>query len=1003
MDRLCAVDLWLLPRGPPFRRYLRPVTAAPPRVPPRSRRRGRPATWSRLLATAGATVSELLKPMRPSPSPVPGYTEYDDGYTAAPARLSSPPPSVSPPSSSSSSLSPPPVAPQPQAGEGTPVAAVVADHNALFQRALTGILALGRRMDRLCAVDLWLLPRGPPFRRYLRPVTAAPPRVPPRSRRRGRPATWSRLLATAGATVSELLKPMRPSPSPVPGYTEYDDGYTAAPARLSSPPPSVSPSSSSSSSLSPPPVAPQPQAGEGTPVAAVVADHNALFQRALTGILSLNSNTGGRERMALYKELADVSADFVQQAVNYGRIIISEMGLPNEMKTIKPVDSGGRAGGLKFTLPDLGSKLYSSYDQMAKVAGHELHGCSRVEATLMQLGGDIAQRCRCPLSAVVDYLGWRVFAQAELPLRGPASLVYGSEDGGVTTAFDGAVHADLLKVAARLGLAEHARGDVRLAMPFDLEVHRTGPGGRCYLVDFSRVFPPEATGEAPGDVCLGQPLACLLRPEFVAGYERPLNPDGFKFSEATFEPELVEATRVLRNVQTVEFARVLAQTDPDDGFFELVPQLHSAGINVRYLGFVLDVLNRMPASSTPFLAEWRLRIMVEMSGRAITKVVNNELRRIAYTNAQQDSVYKRRIVELLNVFLGDGVSREAAQDWWGRVDSYCRTFWPQPPSGVLLPSTFNLAAARRRCALFQHISEALGLVWYGDAWDVFSKREDALACREPLQNSSLRAIEPKVKRMNVSWHARARYLGELYAHKVQLSASQPECRRVLRDAEATYALAIRGEPTNSVTLRSFAMCLCFHATECEAAGDSEGASRCCARARGAINLARATVRENVDTTLLYIAAALEDRDGKFEHAAQLYTQSEELDPFHVNCLQMHADMLAELARNSSDDAERCEYRKRAESNYTRCLACIEADLIKPCNNYAVMLLEQGRVQEAEEMLLVALGSILNRDTSAWPPGSTQSVIANNCLAFSSAFLDEATTAALTRLIHERRP
>ncbi len=32
----------------------------------------------------------------------------------------------------------------------------------------------------------------------------------------------------------------------------------------------------------------------------------------------------------------------------YGRIIISEMALPNEAKTIKSIDIGGIAGGIKF-------------------------------------------------------------------------------------------------------------------------------------------------------------------------------------------------------------------------------------------------------------------------------------------------------------------------------------------------------------------------------------------------------------------------------------------------------------------------------------------------------------------------------------------------------------------------------------------------------------------------------------------------------------------------------
>ena len=52
----------------------------------------------------------------------------------------------------------------------------------------------------------------------------------------------------------------------------------------------------------------------------------------------------------LFERLAQVGRDFAFAARQYGRIIIAEKFLPNELKTIPPctVSLGGIAGGEKF-------------------------------------------------------------------------------------------------------------------------------------------------------------------------------------------------------------------------------------------------------------------------------------------------------------------------------------------------------------------------------------------------------------------------------------------------------------------------------------------------------------------------------------------------------------------------------------------------------------------------------------------------------------------------------
>lgn len=49
--------------------------------------------------------------------------------------------------------------------------------------------------------------------------------------------------------------------------------------------------------------------------------------------------------------------DFTGEAQAIANIIITELHLPVEQKTIKPVDAGGIAGGVKFLVNDIFFKV----------------------------------------------------------------------------------------------------------------------------------------------------------------------------------------------------------------------------------------------------------------------------------------------------------------------------------------------------------------------------------------------------------------------------------------------------------------------------------------------------------------------------------------------------------------------------------------------------------------------------------------------------------------------
>lgn len=130
-------------------------------------------------------------------------------------------------------------------------------------------------------------------------------------------------------------------------------------------------------------------------------DLNASFQDAVvsmtrafvdfsvgggTKAVSRFSSLLGRSDVGSLKSCEDVervARDFYSQATLYGRVIISEMGMPDEEKTVKPVQMGGTLGGKKFLVRGILFKfgetaLFPQYADpwyvAQKIQGHEMKG-----------------------------------------------------------------------------------------------------------------------------------------------------------------------------------------------------------------------------------------------------------------------------------------------------------------------------------------------------------------------------------------------------------------------------------------------------------------------------------------------------------------------------------------------------------------------------------------------------------------------------------------------------
>lgn len=98
-----------------------------------------------------------------------------------------------------------------------------------------------------------------------------------------------------------------------------------------------------------------------------------------------------------------------------------------------------------------------------------------------------------PLMNLIDYQGFRLTAQAVLPID-KSTLVYGSDDGGKhVVVSDREINLKMEKLAKRLNLRYHTGGINPLSVknicfPTDIEVHK-GRDGRVYMIDFASMLP----------------------------------------------------------------------------------------------------------------------------------------------------------------------------------------------------------------------------------------------------------------------------------------------------------------------------------------------------------------------------------------------------------------------------------------------------------------------------------------------------------------------------------
>eukprot|EP01087_Luapelamoeba_hula_P016079 TRINITY_DN4910_c0_g1_i3.p1 TRINITY_DN4910_c0_g1~~TRINITY_DN4910_c0_g1_i3.p1 ORF type:complete len:1148 (-),score=105.56 TRINITY_DN4910_c0_g1_i3:29-3472(-) len=347
-----------------------------------------------------------------------------------------------------------------------------------------------------------------------------------------------------------------------------------------------------------------------------------------------------------------------------------------------------------------------------KAAGHELRSLARIITS----GETEHEDVNVPLMTIVDYRGFRLTAVSVLPIS-KKTICYGSHDGGRTVyATYPAFNQRLEAIFQRLNLKPHLVRTATIGACGDIEGH-WGSDGLLYLLDFARVFPPEAFKYTERYFPLQEPRAPffkLLRPEFVAAYEKPLCSDAFsgwisrdpqarqhnkEVTESTvylcetlipkFVQEITHAAKNDRerykDVYAMRCAGCMVASWGDKGKYhvsaeasrterectsvdtlkrQLVHLLHNAhtyGINRRYLGLIRGHLLNMPHQDC---CTWKFRIMLytEMAARVCKNIIRSLLReKMKELKLPGSEPYRKLVLSLFNVF--SWASPHSARFW----------------------------------------------------------------------------------------------------------------------------------------------------------------------------------------------------------------------------------------------------------------------------------------------------------------------------------------------------
>jgi tetratricopeptide (TPR) repeat protein len=519
------------------------------------------------------------------------------------------------------------------------------------------------------------------------------------------------------------------------------------------------------------------------------------------------------ERGNLLQSLSD---DFVREATRIGETVIRERNLPASRKSIRPLPNLGTAGGIKFKhnkiffkyAIDSATGMYGGDMQASKAAGHELKGMTAYMSCGMVMGLSFGLMC------LIDFRGYRLIAASELPISND-TLIYGSYDGGVTVRnSDETMNEMMARCAKVLNLKGHVCGlqpghRALLHGPSDMEGHR-GTDGRYFLLDLARVFPPETPD--PGEKASF--LYRLLRPELVARFDSPLSSDAFTVfgqdSAAEHNAEVRRATAMLCGEVVPRFAaalRAAAARSPSVSAARcqwLVDEAHRAGINVRHLGRVRELIMHAAGASDDAARTASRLILTELAARALKQILRSLMRCV---RTDSEHAFTLLAIDFFNRVMPAAAERDNDDDdqEYDVSVRYWRTVvWPFMKRHLKVHDALHVAGAdtprfeRRLCdrldprALFARCASLSGVEFDCDEPPLSSSSSWApIACAL----ADVRIV-PRTRRM----YAIARIEADgLVEHGRKLACTEARWQH-LSLARAKYLDALRLKPDDYVVL-----------------------------------------------------------------------------------------------------------------------------------------------------------------------------------------------------------
>jgi hypothetical protein len=240
-------------------------------------------------------------------------------------------------------------------------------------------------------------------------------------------------------------------------------------------------------------------------------------------------------------------------------VIIEELFLPDEEKTIKPLNKG-TLGGFKYEVRGVFFKFAHEIQYLvnasnsAKMSGNELRACNAIALYALE-----TLECSLlpPLMALVDYRGFRLLAVSQLPIKGDETLIYGSNNAGRTISKNDDIifnHA-IQKLSSHFNLSSHVSAtdnETIIYTATDVEGHYDHSRKRYYILDLARFFPPEAPEEQPQQVfeICNESCSCVEFRKKLNENKTNLSRDGSGVCDDTFyEEKVIDNPRLYKQLR----------------------------------------------------------------------------------------------------------------------------------------------------------------------------------------------------------------------------------------------------------------------------------------------------------------------------------------------------------------------------------------------------------------------------------------------------------------------